>query len=246
MTFSATGSDVPTINAAAARVVSAADLEKEYGIKVTLVAVIAAGGLVDLRYTVVDKAKAEHFLHDATSLPALYVESSGAILTTNRPKAHKMTVLDGASYFVLYPNSGGAIQAGTGVSVVIDGLRLTNHSPELTGATDASDRLPRPGSRPAGSRARCSHGSSPAGSGTRRIGAPVGIGAPAGILTRAGAVAPLGAPADMRTVIVTMRSQADLGAIPGGDHAARQQGIDPRTPGARGELAACAAPLPRR
>ena len=35
-----------------------------------------------------------------------------------------MTVLDGASYFVLYPNSGGAIQAGTGVSVVIEGIRL--------------------------------------------------------------------------------------------------------------------------
>jgi subtilisin family serine protease len=29
----------------------------------------------------------------------------------------------------------------------------------------------------------------------------------------------------MQTVIVTLRSQADLGSIPGGDHAARQQGI---------------------
>jgi hypothetical protein len=124
LTFSATGSDVQTINAAAARVVSASDMEQEYGIKVTLVAVIAAGGLVDVRFTVVDKDKATHFLHDATTLPALYVESSGAVLTTSRAKAHKMTVLDGGSYFVLYPNSGGAIQAGTGVSVVVDGLRL--------------------------------------------------------------------------------------------------------------------------
>lgn len=110
--------------AADAQVVSAADMEQEYGIKVTLVAVIAAGGLIDLRFTVVDKGKAEHFLHDSATLPALYVESSGAVLRTSRAKAHKMTVLDGASYFVLYPNSGGAIQAGTGVSVVIEGIRL--------------------------------------------------------------------------------------------------------------------------
>ncbi len=41
----------------------------------------------------------------------------------------------------------------------------------------------------------------------------------------AGAQAPLRAPAGMRTVIVTMRGQADLGSIPGGSHAARQQGI---------------------
>jgi hypothetical protein len=110
--------------AAAARVVSPADLEQQYGIKLDLVAVIAAGGLVDVRFTVIDKAKAEHVLHDSTQLPALFVEASGAVLRTSHPKAHKMTILDGASYFLLYPNSGGAIQAGTGVSVVIDDIRL--------------------------------------------------------------------------------------------------------------------------
>ncbi len=107
-----------------ARVVTAAELEQEYGIKVSLVAVIAAGGVVDVRFTVLDKDKAGHLLHDAASLPELYVETSGAVLRSSRAKAHKMTVLDGASYFLLYPNSGGAIQAGTGVSVVIDAIRL--------------------------------------------------------------------------------------------------------------------------
>ena len=43
---------------ATARVVSASELEQEYGIKVNLVAVIAAGGLVDVRFTVLDKDKA--------------------------------------------------------------------------------------------------------------------------------------------------------------------------------------------
>ena len=116
----------PAAAAAAARVVTAAGLEEEFGIRVNLVAVTADGGLVDLRFTVIDKEKAGHLLHDAAAMPELFVESSGALITAPHPMAHKVTVLDGASYFLLYPNSGGAIQSGTQVSVVIDDIRLTS------------------------------------------------------------------------------------------------------------------------
>jgi hypothetical protein len=108
----------------AARVVSAADLADEYGIRITLVAVTADGGLVDLRFNVLDSVKAAHLIHDAAQMPALYVESSHTVLRAPRPMAHKMTLLDGATYFVLYPNSGGAVQPGTEVSVVVDDIRL--------------------------------------------------------------------------------------------------------------------------
>ena len=109
--------------AAAARVVDPATLEAEFGIRVTLVAVTADGGLVDLRFAVVDRTKAAQLLHDAASMPALYIERSGRVLTASHPLAHKMTILDGATYFLFYPNSGGAIQSGTQVSIVIDDLR---------------------------------------------------------------------------------------------------------------------------
>jgi hypothetical protein len=109
--------------AATARVVDAAALEAEFGIRVTLVAVTADGGLVDLRFAVVDQAKASHLLHDSASMPALFVERSGRLLTASHPLAHKMTIVDGASYFLFYANSGGAIQDGTAVSVVIDDVR---------------------------------------------------------------------------------------------------------------------------
>jgi hypothetical protein len=108
---------------ASARVVDLATLEAESGIRITLVAVTADGGLVDLRFRVVDRTKAEHVMHDPAAMPALFVERTGRVLTASHPLAHKVTVLDGATYFLLYPNSGGAIQAGTFVSVVIDGLR---------------------------------------------------------------------------------------------------------------------------
>jgi hypothetical protein len=109
--------------AASARVVDAAALEAATGIRVNLVAVTAEGGLVDLRFTVIDEDKASHLMHDAATMPSLYVERSGRVLSASHPLAHKVSVLDGATYFLFYANSGGAIQGGTPVSVVVDGLR---------------------------------------------------------------------------------------------------------------------------
>ncbi|MBP1705259.1 MAG: hypothetical protein H6Q36_998 [Chloroflexi bacterium] len=118
------GHDHDASIAADARVVSAADMEQEYGIRVGLIGVTADGGLVDVRFTVVDSDKAGHILHDQATLPELLVETSGAVLRAPQPHAHKLTLADGATYFLLFPNSGGVIQAGTPVSFVIDAIRL--------------------------------------------------------------------------------------------------------------------------
>jgi hypothetical protein len=109
---------------AAARVVSAADMESEYGIEVNLVAVTMAGGMVDVRFTVLDQAKAEAILHDDVILPVLLVEPSGAVIRAPTGHRHKTAIVDGGKYFLLYGNPGGAIQAGTKVSVVIGDVRL--------------------------------------------------------------------------------------------------------------------------
>jgi hypothetical protein len=124
LTYTATGSSSPAANAAAARVVSAAEMESDYGIKVNLVAVTAGGGMVDLRFTVIDKSKADHIMHDASVMPALLVEPSGTVISAPTGMRHKVTILDGGNYFMLYSNPGGAVQAGTSVSVVIGDVRL--------------------------------------------------------------------------------------------------------------------------
>ena len=124
LSWTAASSDAFQTRAADARVVSAADFEQKYGIRVNLVAVSAAGGMIDMRFTVTDRAKAEHLLHDATTEPALYVESSGAVIRAPTGMRHKVTILDGGSYFILYANPGGSIQSGTPVSVVVEDVRL--------------------------------------------------------------------------------------------------------------------------
>ena len=113
--------------AASARVVDAAALEAATGIRVTLVAVTADGGLIDLRFKIVDEVKASHLMHDPLTMPSLYVEGSGRVLSASHPLAHKVVVIDGATYFLLYANAGGAIQSGTPV-------------PSSSTATDGSDR----------------------------------------------------------------------------------------------------------
>ncbi len=123
ITSSASAQDDWVTRAASARVVSAVDLEREFGVKVNLVAVTAAGGLVDMRVTVLDKDKAQLLFHEES--PSLFVESSGAVLRLSHGMGHKPVLLDGATYFFLYPNSGGVVQAGTGVSIVIDAVRTT-------------------------------------------------------------------------------------------------------------------------
>lgn len=124
LTLTATKTDLFTQKAADAKLVPATELEQVYGIKVNLLAVTADGGLVDLRFTVIDKDKAAVVLHEAQTLPELLVTGTGTVLRAPQANAHKMNLIDGGSYFLLFPNSGGAVQAGTGVSVVVDGIRL--------------------------------------------------------------------------------------------------------------------------
>ena len=124
LSWTAATTDIFQTKAADARVVSASEFEAQYGIRVNLVAVSARGGMIDLRFTVTDRSKAEYLLHDAETEPALFVESSGAVIRAPTGMRHKVTILDGGSYFILYANPGGAIQSGTPVSVVVNDIRL--------------------------------------------------------------------------------------------------------------------------
>jgi hypothetical protein len=118
-TLATTTSDPST-----ARLISADTLERDYGVRFDLVGVTASGGLIDLRFTVIDPEKAKALFHTATSTPTLYVEGTGAVLHTKKGMSHTLTLLPGARYVMLYPNAGGAVQSGTPVSVVIDDVRI--------------------------------------------------------------------------------------------------------------------------
>lgn len=107
------------------RILSAQTLEEEYGVQVSLVAVTAAGGLVDVRYRIVDSEKAEKLVHeeDGSIMPMVYVYGSDTMLI---PDIHMRTqqLIKDRMYFTLIPNSQNAVQRGAVVTIVFGDVAL--------------------------------------------------------------------------------------------------------------------------
>ena len=105
--------------------VTADGMAARYGIDVDLLAVTAAGGLVELRYQVVDPDKAAPLVHDPDLSPALVVEGSGKTLVMSTPPHHHGTELQlGGTYFFLMANAESALHKGDRVTLVIGDARL--------------------------------------------------------------------------------------------------------------------------
>jgi hypothetical protein len=92
--------------------------EAMHGIRITQIAVTAGGGLVDVRFTVVDPAKARPLLAGHGQLPRLVVEGSAVELQAPRHGAMRNVRLqkDTAS-FLLFPNARSAVHRGSRVAV---------------------------------------------------------------------------------------------------------------------------------
>ena len=104
--------------------ITQAALEDRYGVRIKLLAVTGAGGLVDFRFKVLDAEKAGTLLKDRQTAPALVVEDSGATLKTHQGLPDDLTLQDGVMYFVVYPNAGGAVKPGTPVTVLFGDVRI--------------------------------------------------------------------------------------------------------------------------
>jgi hypothetical protein len=102
------------------------ELEKQYGISITLIAVTAQGGIVDFRYKVVDPTKAAALLHDPANTPVLTAMDSGNTLSpTGMSKHHRqMRMKRGSVPYSFYPNVRGAVKTGTLVSVAFGKIKV--------------------------------------------------------------------------------------------------------------------------
>ncbi len=115
--------DVADSGVAAMQAEAMAAIEDRWGIRVTQVVATADGGLVDLRYQIIDPDKAI-FIFDATeSMPRLLVEEDGTEIALNTlPHQHDLEF--GQVYFVLYRNVAGAVKPGGLVTVKVGDLTV--------------------------------------------------------------------------------------------------------------------------
>lgn len=109
-----------------ATTVSTQAFEAQWGIRVTLVGVTADGGLIDLRYQVIDAQKAGGIATDQTSVPILIDEQSGIVIGSSVMSHAKHVMAAGQTYFQLYRNRHGAIQHGHPVTIRIGDVQIVH------------------------------------------------------------------------------------------------------------------------
>ena len=96
-----------------------ADTAGRSGVRLIRVAVTAGGGLLDLRYQVVDPNKATA-VHEARTPPAIIDEHTGLVL--NRllmGHAHHGQLKPAVSYYLIFENTGNWVHRGSEVTVLL-------------------------------------------------------------------------------------------------------------------------------
>ena len=99
--------------------VSADGLPGRSGVRITRVAVTGGGGLLDLRFRVLDPDKA-HVLHGPATPPAVVDERSGLILDRLlMGHAHGDAFRAATTYYLIFENTGNWVHRGSKVAVLL-------------------------------------------------------------------------------------------------------------------------------
>lgn len=104
--------------------ISQAALEQTYGLRVSLVAVTAAGGLVDLRLKIMDGVKAKALLEDKKNFPVLTLENGVTLRPNGDVTEQEIQYDNGAQLVVLYVNSSSVVKPGAPITVMFGDMAL--------------------------------------------------------------------------------------------------------------------------
>jgi hypothetical protein len=100
-------------------------LEQQYGLRVNLIALTAAGGMIDVRLKIVDGEKAKTLLQDKGNFPALQLSKRGPILKASEDeKSQEIQFEGGGNLFLLYSNQGNVVKPGASVRILFGDTAL--------------------------------------------------------------------------------------------------------------------------
>ncbi len=104
--------------------VNADGLAKTSGVKITQVAVTGAGGLLDLRFKVLDPDRA-HAIHDPATPPAIVDERSGLVLNQLfMNHAHSGPYKPAVTYYLVFENNANWVRRGSKVTVLLGNAQV--------------------------------------------------------------------------------------------------------------------------
>ena len=99
------------------------ELESKYGIQIAQVGLAASGGLVDVRFRVLDPVKVKALLDNPANTPVL-IAGSKPPLQPPHQALRGARYAKGQVFYILYPNVRSAIQPGVEVTVAMGEARL--------------------------------------------------------------------------------------------------------------------------
>jgi hypothetical protein len=102
------------------------DIIDRYGVRFTMLAATADGGLVDIRFVIEDPIKAERWASDTNAIPKLYNEKGMEVSTNSMGDHSHNTYEGGRQYWMLYYNTGSAIKNGSIITFKIGNNSLEN------------------------------------------------------------------------------------------------------------------------
>jgi hypothetical protein len=105
-------------------VISQGTLAEKYGLRVNLVAVTAAGGMVDVRLKIVDGEKLKALLADKGNFPALLTEQGVVLNAPEDTKSQEIQFITGGNLFIMYPNSGNSIKQDSPVTILFGNIAV--------------------------------------------------------------------------------------------------------------------------
>lgn len=105
--------------------ISQSTLEEQYGLHVNLVAVTAAGGMVDLRIKIVDGEKAKSLLLDPNNFPSLWIaDGDVSLVVPEENRAQQINFENDGNLFVIFPNGRGVVKPGTPVVIRFGSIQV--------------------------------------------------------------------------------------------------------------------------
>lgn len=116
----------PSSGKATGDLISAQTLAEQYGIRVNLIGITTAGGLVDLRLKILDAEKASLLLQDSSDVPTLVVGNGAAVLVAPEDSTGQLlnNLMDDGNVFLAFPNVRNVLKPGMLVTVQFGELRL--------------------------------------------------------------------------------------------------------------------------
>jgi len=99
-------------------------IEARWGVRITQISVTADGGLVDMRYLVLDPDKAMKMMDTLATTPTITDDETGQVMRLNKVMPHKHSMDTGRIYYILYVNTRGALYPGGSATVHIGDLNV--------------------------------------------------------------------------------------------------------------------------